>query len=164
MVIVCSVGMLYRLDCGRIQARIFHVLLSVISRISLIGAKFLCSFLFLNFLGIIYSEISHLYVAQSWDFSLPWETPALSPMQNQNFYCFCQPGSQNVPMAHYVESATPPGFKFSAEVSVPTPISHRSKVISSVSAPASMPPAPVHLELCPGLVSTLGPWDISSCT
>lgn len=51
---------------------------------------------------------------------------------------------QNVPITHYVESATLPGFKFFAEVSVLTPISHRSKGISSVSAPASTPPAPVH--------------------
>lgn len=42
------------------------------------------------------------------------------------------------------ESATLPGFKFFAEVSVPTPTSHRFKAISSISAPASTLPAPVH--------------------
>ena len=53
------------------------MLLLGVSRISLTGAQFLYSFLFLSFLGIKYSEISHLYVAQAWNFKLPWETSAL---------------------------------------------------------------------------------------
>lgn len=88
----------------------------------------------------------------------------LESCMESGFPLFSSVWRWNGPTAHFMESAILPGFKFFTDSSLPTPLSRRSEAKSSVSAPASTPPDPVHYELCPGPGSTLSHWDISSCT